>query len=113
LRINLISYAIELLKMIVSVISDGYTKTVRNSKGTSIDINFCPWVWLSIDISCKRRYNCGRIFTILVPNSINRYPYVKLVVVEEKINVSLDGSLRRHTAPNVRLPNRAPHLRRP
>jgi hypothetical protein len=105
--------------MIMAVISDRYTKTVQNPKGTSIDINFCPWVWLPIDIGCKHRYNCGRIFIISVPNSIDRYPYVKLVVVgEEKINVSLDGSLQRITPRLMcgyqigRLPNRAPHLRR-
>jgi hypothetical protein len=35
---NLINYTIEFLKMIMSVISDGYPKSVRNLMDTDIDI---------------------------------------------------------------------------
>jgi hypothetical protein len=40
LRRNLINYAIELLKMIVSIISDGYPKPVRNPISIGMNIYF-------------------------------------------------------------------------
>jgi hypothetical protein len=52
----LINYAIELLKMIVSAISDGYLKHVRNPVDTSVDINLYQRVWSRTDIGYNRRY---------------------------------------------------------
>ena len=60
--------------MIVSVISDGYPKLVRNPMG--MDINFYPRVRSRADIDCNRGYGCGQIFAISNPNPIRFHPYL-------------------------------------
>jgi hypothetical protein len=46
---NLVNYVIELLKIIVSIISDEYLKSVRNPTDTCMDINFRP-----VEILCSK-----------------------------------------------------------
>jgi hypothetical protein len=60
--------------MIVSIISDGYPKPVRNPMSTGMDINFYPRVWLRADIGSNRGYGCGWIFALSDPNPIRCHP---------------------------------------
>jgi hypothetical protein len=58
--------------MIVSVISDGYPKPVRNPIGMDMYINFYPRVRSQADIGCNRGYSCGWIFAISDPNPMRK-----------------------------------------
>jgi hypothetical protein len=71
----------------VSIISDGYPKLVRNPMGTGMDINFYPRVRSQADIDSNHGYGCGRIFAISGPNPIRCHPYspppIRIVALTE------------------------------
>lgn len=60
----------------MSIKSYRYPKHVRNSMGTTIDINFYLRVWMLVNIGC------GLIFAISDPNSTCCHPLVHLLLVE-------------------------------